>query len=174
MNLKEKPLVLNLIILYLILFLVYNLYSLVTKNAPAVGLLIIFGIYGLVEMKKEWVWITIFLLVVFELYYSYYLWTIDFFNLIGITLLILNLFVIGWLYKNISLFRNFETNQEFVERIFGGKDEWIKLGLTGLGIFIVILLMTFTKIYTYAAQVLLGLLLWIVFVWIILPLIIRK
>ena len=111
----KKPLALNLIIVYIILLIISNLYfSIVEYGVPIIGLgtiLLFVGLYyGLYRMQRDWMWVVVFLLGISTILLFVFLIIFEYlYTIIVITFvlnIILNVLSIYWLCANRNLFEH--------------------------------------------------------------------
>ena len=151
---EERPLILNLIIIYILAFLAYAFISMIAGYGGIVGLgsiLMLLGLYyGLWKMQKDWMHIVVFLLVIstlLQLYVAYvfliFAAEIPYFELIaGLiefgVIILLNALSIGWLLSNSKLFHEKPKKKDEKPK---GKYSFFRRGEFVMGIIMLILLL---------------------------------
>lgn len=158
----------NLIILYNIIHLVFILYSIMSGYDGFIGLLYIFALYyGLWKMKRDWMYLLVFGMIVSTIYYIHLMLT--FIDVFSMVFSVLNSISIYWLYSNRSLF----TESEKGKSALGTKSEWIRGGLILLGIIVIPITIAMIN-FDYMIYGILSTPIWIIFVWFLLPRIHRR
>jgi len=165
----ERPMGVKLILAYNVVLIVFILSMLGSGGGGVIGLLFLFSLYyGLWRMKKDWMYVFVFLTFISTIYYIYSALFIDIYSII---FAILNSVSIYWLYSNKDIF----IKPEKGKNALGTKSEWMRLGLIILGVFAIIsvssLVMTDSN---YIIYVLLAIPIWIIFVWFFMPKIFGK
>jgi hypothetical protein len=99
----KRPMGVKLILAYNILHLLFIFYSMALGYGGFIGLLYIFALYyGLWKMKKDWMWVLVFGLILSTAFYVYSMFvSLDVFSMIFV---ILNSISVYWLYTNRDIF----------------------------------------------------------------------
>lgn len=100
----KRPLGVKLILAYNILHIIFIIYSMVAGYGGIISILYIFALYyGLWKMRKDWMFLLLFGLVISTLFYLYQMFI--YLDLLSMLFVILNSASIYWLYANRKLFK---------------------------------------------------------------------
>jgi len=164
----KRPMGVKLILAYNILHLLFIFYSMALGYGGFIGLLYIFALYyGLWKMKKDWMWVLVFGLILSTAFYVYSMFvSLDVFSMIFV---ILNSISVYWLYTNRGIF----IKPEKEKSALGTKSEWIRAGLIILGIIGIPISLGMIN-SDYILYGILGIPIWIIFVWFIVPKLVKR
>jgi hypothetical protein len=168
----ERPLGLKLIIAYNVILLILILISIMTfgwglGGGGVIGILGVLALYyGLWKMKKDWMYLFIFLVAVSTIYYIY---SMLFIEVTDIIFAILNSISIYWLYTHRNLF----VEPEKGKSALGTKSEWIRVGLILLGVVGIPIILSIIN-FDYLLYGILAIPLWIIFVWFFIPRLLKR
>ena len=143
----KRPLALKLIIVFLILEVILFIIIKLIGGFAFVGLLFILALYyGLWEMKRDWMYLLIFGMVISVIVsiYGFFIeiGIVGIFSLIDLGIAFLNIFSIGWLFNNRNLFEKSESKGSF----WGTKKEWLIILLIIAIIFVSLFLLFYLSL----------------------------
>lgn len=142
-NKLERPLPVKLILLFNVLHVTFIIISMLSGYGGFVGLLFIIALYyGLWKMKKDWMVLVIFAMIVSTVYYIFLIFA--YLDVIAILIVILNIISVVWLFKH----RNIFIEPEKGKSALGSKKEWMIVGIIILGL-IVFFILLFSGVFGF-------------------------